>query len=320
MATKIMLYGLLHLAKGQSSAQNVNVSSFSRQRTLYVLNAVTLSRSLAAHDIQFLILTNDCEQIDCELKAQNLSGDLLYEEIPFETDVPPGIRFYSAHFKLDVFRHLAKQSSEHYLGLIDLDMIAMAQLPTCLIELAERGIPVYYDISDQVIPAYGHDRIRFDMARLSTSICEARWSGGELIFGRPDFFESLARETDAIFRIYRDTHAELHHQGDEIITSAALEAMRFRDGLIMAEGGKLGIVGRYWSRPVKHSQPSFDYFSNAFLLHLPADKQWLANTALHIASNPDKLRSEYRRHLDRMLFMNLLRNIKSLLDKRMVRA
>lgn len=320
MSVKIALYGLLHLAEGQSSAQNIKVGSFSRQRSLYVRNAVALSRSLQEKNIVFTLLTNDKTQISRELADQGLSESLRCEEIPFTTDVPAGIRFYSAHFKLDVFRHFAAQPAHAYVGLVDLDMIAMNPLPQCLVKLAEMGVPVYYDISDQVIPAYGHERIRADMSRLSPHVYEGRWSGGELIFGRPDFFASLTREADAIFSTYRDLYTDLHHQGDEIITSTALEVLRFRDGVVMAEGGKLGIVGRYWSRPVKHPQPSFDYFSNAFLLHLPADKQWLADTALPIAGNGDKLQSEYRRHLGRIFLKNSLRNIKSFIEKRTVRA
>ena len=271
----VTLYGLLYLAENQSSAINVNVETFAQQRSLYTKNAINLSLSLQKSGIRFILLTNKKEELCDELKSLDCSNSLNVEYIDFKTKVLNGIKFYAAHFKFDVFSYLAALKNEQYVGLIDLDMIALGEMPECLKNIIQEKIPICYDISDQVIPAYGHNVIIRDMQKLSPNIFEGRWSGGEFIMGTPDFFASLDFEIRKTYERYIEVAEGLHHQGDEMLTSVALEKLR-RNGKYIADAGTIGIVGRFWSMPTLHEQKSFRYFENCFLLHLPSDKKFLA--------------------------------------------
>jgi hypothetical protein len=296
----LRLYGLLHIAQHEVTSINVQVNSFKEQARLYIKNAVTLARSLERVNILFTILTNDRQFIISELKQMGLAGCLAIETCDFNTDVPSGINFYSAHFKLDVFRYFASLTHTEYTGLLDLDMIALGSIPDCLINAIQAKISLAYDISDQVIPAYSHATILSDMSKLSPNIHEGRWSGGEFILGTPDFFSALYLKAREIYAIYTQYFDKLHHQGDEMIVSVALEDLR-REGYQISDAGTLGIVGRYWSLPVAHPQKPVRYYhENCFLLHLPADKKFLA----HLVQNPLKSRRDFcqrhQRHLRKL--------------------
>lgn len=291
------LFGLLHLAKSESSAENVKVRSFKQQIAVYLRNAVTLSKSLAQQGYEFILLTNDKTEVDDSLRSMGLSNLLVTQTLYCSTKVPTGVRFYSAHYKLDVFRYLGTLPPESYSGFVDLDVIAVNSAPPCLDEIITAGIPLCYDISDQVIPAYGHERILSDMQRLSSAVCEGRWSGGEFLCGPTDFFSAVYEECLQVFERYNECFTDLHHQGDEIITSVALENLRISRRFYIADAGKLNIIGRYWSCSVRHPQPQFEYFQNCFLLHLPADKKWLADLATTKPQSTEGIFTRYRRHL-----------------------
>jgi hypothetical protein len=266
----IHLYGLLRLDEQQQSSVNLSTRDFSEQLTIYARSAMTLARSLHEHGISFTLLTNRKDLVTARVHAA-----LPVEEIPFTTQVPHGTTFYSAHFKLDAFRYLATRAHQ-YVGLCDLDMICLRDIPTSFQTLIAAKIPLYYDISDQVIPAYGHEVIINNLQSIHGFASEGRWYGGEFISGPPSFFDTLTRTIEEVYPRYIANISLMHHVGDESYTSAALEILRRKLGCL-GDAGTLGIVGRFWNAPVKHHQMPFDYFSKCFLLHLPADKPFLAN-------------------------------------------
>ena len=304
----LTLYGLLHLEENQFSAVNLSVKTFTEQKRIYTKNAINLSLSLQNYGISFILLTNKKEEIYDELKKLGPSNSLTIRSIDFSNKVSVGIKFYSAHFKLDVFNYFASLSSEDYVGLIDLDMIAVGEVPICLKNIIQERVPLCYDISDQVIPAHGHDVIMQDMQKISPTIFEGRWSGGEFIMGTPDFFASLNSEIRKIYPRYIEVAETLHHQSDEMPTSVALENLR-RNGKYIADAGTLGIVGRFWSIPILHEQKSFSYFENSFLLHLPADKRFLAELTLEQAQCRTEFLKIYKQHLFKRSVNARLRNI-----------
>jgi hypothetical protein len=272
---KLRLYGLLHLDDKQQSGMNLRTKDFAEQVSIYVRNAINLSNTLRSQGVSFTLLTNRLNVV-CEV-VQSEESSLEVKEIPFVTQVPSGVRFYSSHFKLDAFRYLS--SEEHdYVGLCDLDMVCVNAYPACLHNIARARIPLYYDISDQVIPAYGHEVIIKDLKSIHGIDSEGRWCGGEFIAGTPDFFGKLVEEIEGVYTNYIRGISAFHHVGDEAITTAALEVLR-RKGLCIGEAGTLGIVGRYWNTDTLHPQRPFSYFERCFLLHLPADKRFLADLA-----------------------------------------
>ncbi|HIP11460.1 MAG TPA: hypothetical protein EYG73_01950 [Arcobacter sp.] len=268
------LYGLLHLDDREQTAMNVRTNDFKDQIELYVKNALTLSKSLQIQGIEFILLTNQRLFID-EILLK-LSESLMVEEISFQTQVPKGIRFYSAHFKLDVYRYFSQKDDDDYMGLCDLDMVCVNNIPQAFINNVKDKIPFFYDISEDVITTHGSEIIIRDLELLTGHRSEGRWSGGEFISGTAEFFAQLIYEIDELFPNYLNNLNIFHHIGDEALTSAGLENLR-KSGTYIADAGTLGLVGRYWNTNVLYYQRKFYYFESCFLLHLPADKRFLAD-------------------------------------------
>jgi len=274
---KMQIFGLLHLDKNQRIAMNLTTKNFQEQVSVYVNDAIVLSKTLSSKGIPFTLLTNNRSLVENYASIQCDSSLLRVIEIPFPTKVPSGVNFYSAHFKLDVFRYFASLKS-CYVALCDLDMVCINDFPLCLHNIITAGIPLHYDISDQVIPAYGHDVIIRDLTTISGLESEGRWSGGEFISGTPEFFNMLINKIDCIYDNYVSNIPSLHSVSDEPITSSALEILK-RQGVYIADAGSIGIIGRYWSVKVLHPQKPLEYFKDCFLLHLPSDKKFLSDLA-----------------------------------------
>lgn len=271
MNTNLKFYSLLHLDEKEVAARNFYSNDFQEQIKTYLNMASTLSSSLKAKGLDFVLLTNQKSKIEHCLGSNR--GHLNIEEIKCSLKIPEGIHFYSAHFKLDAFRHLAEKDS--YSVFCDLDMICINDIPRSLLFYAKHSIPMWYDISDQVIPAFGSDAVIRDLETILGTESEGRWSGGEFIAGEAEFFARLVEKIDSIFKDYITNISSFHHVSDEPPTSAALEQLR-RENLYIADAGKLGIIGRFWSIAPLHPQKPFDYYKGCFLLHLPADKKFLS--------------------------------------------
>jgi len=272
---KIRLFGLLYLKNGDHTAENFYVKDFLEKAAIYVNNAINLQHSLHKSGVEFILLTNNKSIVDEIVRVEG--RELNVVEIPFLTKVPSGTRFYSAHFKIDAFRYLSALNDK-YTGLCDLDMTCINDLPACFLNNIENQTPMYFDISDQVIPAYGQEVVARDLELIHHLKSEGRWSGGEFVCGSPSFFAALTTEIDNVYGNYLDVIDKLHHKGDESIVSASLEIMR-RKGVYISDAGTLGIVGRYWSCRIAHPQKSFKYFEKCYLLHLPGDKRFLSDMA-----------------------------------------
>lgn len=298
LSIEFCFYGLLYLAENQSSSiMDIYAETYEQKRRFYLKSAINLARSLLQRGVNFVLLTNNKQQIQADLRELHAENDLTVEAIDFQLYVPDGLFYYSTHFKLDVFRYFAALEPGKYVGLIDLDMVAVSDLPTCFENLIQAKIPVYYDVSDQLIPAFSHAVILRDMQRLAPDICEGRWCGGELIAGTASFFAALSAECDEIYERYLAAVDEIFHKGDEMITSIALERLR-RRGIYSADAGTLGIIGRFFSMPnIRHPQKSFKYFENCFLLHLPVDKDWLGKLHPEQVEKRDVFLKHYKSYL-----------------------
>jgi hypothetical protein len=296
-AVKPKFFGLLHLERDEYSAVNLAARSFSEQTRVYVNNAVTLAASLNKRGIDFELLTNRRDLVEGALPPGRL---LRVTEIVFETPVPRGIKFYSAHFKVDALRYLSRMQ-DRYLVLSDLDVICVNDYPEAFRNIIEARIPLCYDISDQEIPAYGHDSILDDLRSVHGVEGEGRWLGGEFIGGTPDFFRSLVAKIDLIYPNYVCNLPRMRHVGDEALISAAVELLR-REGVHVADAGTIGIVARYWNRDSLHPQQSIHYYiGRFFLLHLPADKKFLSGLAAQATSASADVKDLYVRHWKSMV-------------------
>ncbi len=272
--TEVEVFGLLHLQEKENSAVNLRIQNFEEQIQIYLGNASLLSKSFDSQGIQFTLLTNDAERI--ELLQKNDSYKLKIRQIEFPTSVPSGISFYSAHFKVDVFRYISTLNAKYVL-FCDLDMVCLKPLPSVFKTLISENIPLVYEVTNQIIPANGHEAMINELQTINLIPSEGRWIGGEFFAGSPQFFKQLVSGIDEVLPSYFK-HMQMRSisslGNDEVYSTAAIEKLR-RNNVYVGEAGLMNIVGRYWSSGTGYIQKPFKHFENVFLLHLPADKKIL---------------------------------------------
>jgi hypothetical protein len=196
-------------------------------------------------------------------------------EIPFETFVPHDIAFFQAHFKLDLIRIAAGGFLGRYPAIVDLDMLLLSEFSTPVRNLFSTNLPCVYEISDQVMPAYGYERISKDLTVVSgISSPLFKWYGGEFIAAPPEFYCELWKNIKLIYKNYLNNYTDLHHVGDEIVVSAALNRLTLEGNQLQDIGMYQGI-GRWWSDPPLHPQRPLEWHKQCSLLHLPGDKYFL---------------------------------------------
>lgn len=300
-------YTLIHVCREEQSLHNnaFGTRGFEAQIKLYLDCAKQLHRSLATEGMELIVLTND----EALLQKLNDGYPITVTQLNFKMHVPPGIKFYSAHFKLEVFSYLASLKEE-YTGLVDSDVLCINGLPEAFKTIINEKIPLYYDITDQVTPAYGANKVRQDKERISGEPSVGLWAGGEFLAGPPSFFGLLFEEVSAVKETYWHTINTLHHQGDEVLTSVAVEKIKRQGKVPLLDAGVLSFVGRYWSYVPLHAQKPVEGYAAHFLLHLPSDKKFIARL------QPDEMKGaaffkKYKRHLSVARTMeSVFKNIK----------
>lgn len=304
-------YGLLHVTDGGRHSPNLKARHVSGAIHTYFANAVTLNNSLQAAGCCFTLLTNNAARLD-RFNRETLGAAIAIREIPFHSQVPKDVPFYAAHHKIDVYRWFSTFPGSSYPILVDLDVVAMRSPSTPLRNCLSSGIPLVYDISDQVFPVFGEDTIAADLETLiGSGVPIRRWYGGEFIGGPPDFFARLVSEIDGFWDTYCRNFTVFHHQGDEMLTSAALCRM-LASGFIALDAGPIGAIGRFWGGRPRHPQRPLAWFEQCFLAHLPGDKPYLAAQAHRRPFCADAFRRGYRWHrlaADRMGLRNLVKRV-----------
>ncbi|WP_207533308.1 hypothetical protein [Desertivirga arenae] len=283
------LFTLIHVSRNEQSIHNNFVTSLKSQILLYLSCARQLAEGLKNQGVNLHVITNEEEYL------RNLMPDYPFPiiQLQFKSVVPSGVKFFSAHFKLEVITYLASLDNE-YVGLIDSDVVCVNDIPYSLRTAIDKRIPLYYDITSQVGPAYGLKNIIENKEKLLLERSLGLWAGGEFIAGPPSFFKKLDAEIASIREAYFANIQGFHHQGDEMITSIAIEKLKRTESIL--DAGALMIIGRFWSVKPKHYQNSINAYHNHFLLHLPSDKRFLVNNRTN--SNGAFFR-EYKRYLIR---------------------
>lgn len=287
----------------ESAARPVNLAKNSAAPLdIYLGCAVTLARSAAVVGYAFSLVTNRMGVVQKRLAALGLPCVNIVEQ-EFKTTVPLGTRFYHAHFKIDVIREMGTGRYGESPALVDLDAILNGNLP----RTADESLLVY-NITGQM----ELDVIKRDLALLiGSEVRNPRWFGGEFIAGPPESLAVLSEAIESIVPKYLQYLDQLDHIGDEAVVSAALNVIAER-GVPLRDLGQEGIVVRWWSIPSRHRQPAFGAVSSAALLHLPADKIFLASLA--VSGDISDVTIEYLRH--RMVLK--IRNLLTVLRDRLV--
>jgi hypothetical protein len=259
---------------------------------VYIQCSRLVAKSCAAYGVPYAVITNKPELL--RHRAERLGGGSRFVLGHFSRSVPSNAAFYSAHFKLDVLRSFGEGKWGDFVGLVDLDVVLTRplNLPTPDV----RALYVY-DLTSQEVRAYGV-QLRESLRKLGMDL-PPRWYGGEFIAGRSDAFRVLSRSVDQFWPAYSAHMEQLHHAGDEMVVTPALMDCAQR-GIKLIDAGSSDCPGgpaiaRWWSASTIHEQESFMSASRAAILHLPADKQFLA-AAAEETFDSNRFISQYVRH------------------------
>lgn len=283
-------FTLIHVKGAKPSYSSSELIIVQNQIRPYFLCAINLFRSLQSVGIQLCIVTNSKLLLD-SFAFEETEIDII--QLEFDLSMPEGTKFYSAHYKIELFRFLSLLPDE-YVGLVDCDVVCINKIPRSLQNAISQKLPMYYDITEQMVPTYGIETVISDKEKIDNRASIGLWAGGEFMAGPPAFFGILYQQVDNLKKVYFKISHSLFHEGDEMITSVSIEKM-MADGYNIFDAGNLNIIKRFWSINVKHAQLPLAAYKECFLLHLPADKAFLSKI-----SNEDYRKGifkKYRRHV-----------------------
>ena len=272
-------------ATGLSKAKELN---FHDRINIFLSCAALLNKSLAYNHVGELnILTNDSKFVSSSLA--NLGCSINVIELTFSLQVPRDINFYSAHYKIDVFKWLGNRPGDEVLFLLDNDMVCTGPMPQVLKNIMEADYTVKkFPMLIYNMPRYFGDRMVTDKQKVDSSQIHGLWAGGEFIAGTATAFAELYKEVVNIQDGYWNNYHSLFHQGDEMLTSVALENLFYRSSFPILDAHGLGLVKRFWS--ILNNSPY--YKEHYWFAHFPYDKGMISSLNLAtINSNDDFIRS-----------------------------
>jgi hypothetical protein len=244
-------------------AENGNVNYLG-----YINCCSILSKSLERFGHQLIVITNEPDIILSNCSSLNV------ERAFFGLDIPEGIRFFGAHHKIDVFKHLSLYGSEYSI-LLDSDVVCINRMPENIRNIIAQKIPMYLGTSDRAYTTNGTKKVVEDKAKLMGKLSFGIWAGGEFLGGDKQFFHNIYSYCIKYWDRYVYYHGELFHNGDEMLTSCAIEDYFITNNKIF-DVGTVNCIYRSHSIPTVYIERPFDVILDNFLLHLPADKEYLA--------------------------------------------
>lgn len=278
----IVFYNLMYIDLSEKRLLAGKVYSDEQRIDVFVKNSCVLDKSLKINNILggVIILTNNREAI---LQSIHRIGypDIKVQEINFSLDVPKGIRFYSAHFKIDAFRYFSTRPKTEYQIMLDSDVVCLHSFSDEFMSIIGEGLPTVYYLNVE-----GGDKKLKDVKTIVDDVSWLPWAGGEYIGGTADFFKSLYDEIVTFKdKYWKALNNELYHIGDEMLTSIALARLR-KKNFYPINVAPFCIIYRYWS--VFETQRLFDV--NTSFIHLPGDKIFLKRVNLNSNNVQDLLK------------------------------
>lgn len=285
---KIKFYTLLYIDLEETRLLGGSTRKGEDRIALFLRNAALLDRSLRTNNEwcgPLTVLTNDAPLL--ERISSEIGHRFDIRTIDFTLGVPKGIKFYSAHYKIDAFRYLSGRPEDEYSVLLDNDIVSLRPFTREFLEIADRGVATCFHLSMS-----DTGRMMADCRKIVPGLAPVQWTGGEFWGGTREFFGRLYNESVKVAGAYfPQVGNDLFHVGDEMITSIAFGRMR-EEGLRYYDVRLLDILRRYW---VLHEKEPLDRM-NPVLAHLPADKLWIARRSLTKDFSAPAFLRAYRRH------------------------
>jgi len=276
MKKEVIFYGLLHINDFDTNL-NFKFNDQNHKINTYFLNSLLLAKSLKKKNFKFVLLTNNKNFLEKKNKY-NFKIDI--EEIHFNTEIIKESHFSSCHYRIDVFKYLSKKKD--YSALIDLDVVAVGEFSIKIEKIIDNNDAIFVnDITDNVIPAYGKEKIQKNLDLVLEERSDNRWYGGDIFFGHSKFYDELHKSVSLTYNNFKKNFKILRDQTDELFISAGIELLKKNTKLNILDTRKYGILDRYWSVNTKHQQDSFKKIKKNFLVHFPADKVFLSNIAVN---------------------------------------
>lgn len=308
-------YNLFSLLYVDQSQKNLNIN-LKRTKTSPIDIYINCGRLLAAScryfGISYAIVTNEPDYLRERVEA--LGGGVNVVGSNFDRDVPKGASFYTAHYKLDLLREFGNGTFGDRVGLIDIDTVLTK--PFKIEPSLWRDNTLFvYDLSDSVKSSYGEQTILKSLTTLGYPRSQtAQWYGGEFIMGTSVGFRSLSNVVDYYWPAYKTHYKTLHHNGDEVIVTAAILTLQEenRKMQLFDAGGAESVnayplVARWWTARTGFKQESYKSASKAALIHLPADKSFLARMS-EKSYSPDEFMKSFRSYARSRLLVRKLVN------------
>lgn len=285
----------------------------------YVSQAICLNNSLRHAGMPALtIMTNAPALVKRRLAGMPPEKRPTVTTLTATIELPKNTPFYAAHFKLDLMDQVAESlPADTMLLLLDADMVALLPLDHDLIErCAHAGLGVF-DISDQVFPAYGSQRVVADLEIVANRrLRNPRWYGGEFLLATAASLRRLVPCARACYARYLGESARLKHHGDEAFISAALNTLA-DEGQGLTEVGAYQAVGRHWPG---NNYRDVRWFRCCSFVHLPGGKKLLEREARFAEFAPNRFWRHLRAaHLRGRLRHALKRIVRTLRARRLVK-
>jgi hypothetical protein len=275
MTRKLTFYTLLHCSeKNKTNSFILSDLDYIERIKVYLACCKLLNDSLEQIAGQHLvILTNNGKLL------KTINPGLDYKELTFEMDMPEGGAWYSAHFKLECFKYFASLSENEYSILLDSDEICINKMPEPLTYFVETGIPLlsgYYSFFGQnQINNYNDKKILLEES-FNFEKCGYWWGGFGFYGGLPSFFNDFFAVCQTLLASYKIVYNKIKHHSDDLIVSCAWEWWFFNGKPSIYDVSDLGIVSTVWPFNFQLAWRPISFYKNHFLLHMPADKTWMA--------------------------------------------
>jgi len=271
---KKIFFGFLYIDQ-KAGKLNFQSKNFEERYSVYLKNAALLNLSIRKCGYKFVILTNNKAYIEKKIKKE-IKDFICIQEILFNTSVPRNMHFFPCHYRVDAFKYFSKLKNTISI-LLDLDVIVIKNLNKINFKLFSNS-GVVHDISSNIFPAYGFKKISSDLEMLTGfKIDNAKWYGGDFIAGSENFFHILYLKTKKYQTKLVKLSKKFPNYTDEFFLTAAILDIEKNADYKIIDGSKIKIWSRYWSVNTKHKQNKIENYLKFFMLHLPADKNFIAS-------------------------------------------
>lgn len=314
----IELYGLLYIDKKASAKPTGSLkATLEKQHAIYLKCAALTAKSARSAGLRLRIVSNAKPYLEELCHRHDVDGIELVQH-SFSWNVPPGIPFQSAHYKVELMEAVSSGRFGEFACLVDIDTVFISNpfSNDMLRKHLADGHLAVYDVTSQLCsPKISRAPHLSDIEQLLQHGCSnPRWFGGEFIAGSHYSFASLVARIQKLWPAYLEGLRNWEHVGDELPVSAAINEL-IKERHIVYDVGTDGLVVRWWSSTTPHVQDSLADISGSSLWHLPADKMFLASQAKY-AFTEDGFKKAYFRYASRKL--RIRRLLRFLINKERV--